>query len=48
MGAVERLDELLLFSPEEAQMHDAEITQIWEGTNRIRGQIIGRSFIVKR
>ena len=29
-------------------MHDAEITQIWEGTNRIRGQIIGRSFIVKR
>jgi hypothetical protein len=27
-GAVERLDELLLFSLQEAQIHDAEITQI--------------------
>jgi acyl-CoA dehydrogenase len=31
----------------ERLMRDAKITQIWEGTNQIHRQIIGRSFIVK-
>ena len=29
----------------ERLMRDAKITQIWEGTNQIHRQIIGRSFI---
>ena len=32
----------------ERLMRDAKITQIWEGTNQIHRQIIGRSFIAKR
>ena len=32
----------------ERLMRDAKITQIWEGTNQIHRQIIGRSFIVKK
>jgi acyl-CoA dehydrogenase len=32
----------------ERLMRDAKITQIWEGTNQIHRQIIGRSFIEKR
>jgi alkylation response protein AidB-like acyl-CoA dehydrogenase len=28
-------------------MRDAKITQIWEGTNQIHRQLIGRSFIRK-
>jgi acyl-CoA dehydrogenase len=32
----------------ERLMRDAKITQIWEGTNQIHRQLIGRSFIVKR
>jgi acyl-CoA dehydrogenase len=31
----------------ERLMRDAKITQIWEGTNQIHRQIIGRSFIEK-
>ncbi|HEY3908287.1 MAG TPA: acyl-CoA dehydrogenase family protein [Stellaceae bacterium] len=31
----------------ERLMRDAKITQIWEGTNQIHRQVIGRSFIVK-
>jgi acyl-CoA dehydrogenase len=31
----------------ERLMRDAKITQIWEGTNQIHRQIIGRSFIAK-
>jgi len=31
----------------ERLMRDAKITQIWEGTNQIHRQLIGRSFIVK-
>lgn len=31
----------------ERLMRDAKITQIWEGTNQIHRQIIGRSFVVK-
>jgi alkylation response protein AidB-like acyl-CoA dehydrogenase len=31
----------------ERLMRDAKITQIWEGTNQIHRQIIGRSFIVR-
>jgi len=31
----------------ERLMRDAKITQIWEGTNQVHRQIIGRSFIVK-
>jgi len=31
----------------ERLMRDAKITQIWEGTNQIHRQIIGRSFITK-
>jgi len=27
---------------------DAKVTQIWEGTNQIHRQLIGRSFIDKR
>ncbi|MGH8640012.1 MAG: acyl-CoA dehydrogenase family protein [Burkholderiales bacterium] len=26
-------------------MRDAKITQIWEGTNQIHRQLIGRSFV---
>jgi acyl-CoA dehydrogenase len=29
-------------------MRDAKITQIWEGTNQIHRQYIGRSFIEKQ
>ena len=29
-------------------MRDAKITQIWEGTNQIHRQLIGRSFIARR
>jgi acyl-CoA dehydrogenase len=29
----------------ERLMRDAKITQIWEGTNQIHRQMIGRSFI---
>jgi acyl-CoA dehydrogenase len=32
----------------ERLMRDAKITQIWEGTNQIHRQLIGRSFIVKQ
>ncbi|MGZ8231014.1 MAG: acyl-CoA dehydrogenase family protein [Burkholderiales bacterium] len=32
----------------ERLMRDAKITQIWEGTNQIHRQFIGRSFIAKR
>ena len=31
----------------ERLMRDAKITQIWEGTNQIHRQLIGRSFIKK-
>lgn len=31
----------------ERLMRDAKITQIWEGTNQVHRQIIGRSFIIK-
>jgi acyl-CoA dehydrogenase len=31
----------------ERLMRDAKITQIWEGTNQIHRQFIGRSFIRK-
>jgi acyl-CoA dehydrogenase len=31
----------------ERLMRDAKITQIWEGTNQIHRQLIGRSFIRK-
>lgn len=31
----------------ERLMRDAKITQIWEGTNQIHRQLIGRSFIIK-
>ena len=29
----------------ERLMRDAKITQIWEGTNQIHRQLIGRSFL---
>ena len=32
----------------ERLMRDAKITQIWEGTNQIQRQLIGRSFLQKR
>ncbi|MCL4802193.1 MAG: acyl-CoA dehydrogenase family protein [Burkholderiales bacterium] len=32
----------------ERLMRDAKITQIWEGTNQIHRQLIGRSFVAKR
>jgi len=31
-----------------AFLRDAKITQIWEGTNQIHRQLIGRSFIAGR
>ena len=31
----------------ERLMRDAKITQIWEGTNQVHRQLIGRSFILK-
>ena len=31
----------------ERLMRDAKITQIWEGTNQVHRQLIGRSFIEK-
>ena len=31
----------------ERLMRDAKITQIWEGTNQVHRQLIGRSFITK-
>jgi alkylation response protein AidB-like acyl-CoA dehydrogenase len=31
----------------ERLMRDAKITQIWEGTNQVHRQLIGRSFLVK-
>ncbi|MBM3371843.1 MAG: acyl-CoA dehydrogenase, partial [Betaproteobacteria bacterium] len=31
--------------PAERLMRDAKITQIWEGTNQVHRQLIGRSFI---
>ena len=31
----------------ERLFRDAKITQIWEGTNQIHRQLIGRSFIAK-
>jgi acyl-CoA dehydrogenase len=34
--------------PVERLMRDAKITQIWEGTNQIHRQLIGRSFIAGR
>ncbi|MDQ2650706.1 MAG: acyl-CoA dehydrogenase family protein [Actinomycetota bacterium] len=34
--------------PVERLMRDAKITQIWEGTNQIHRQLIGRSFVVRR
>jgi acyl-CoA dehydrogenase len=32
----------------ERLMRDAKVTQIWEGTNQIHRQLIGRSFMVRR
>jgi acyl-CoA dehydrogenase len=32
----------------ERLMRDAKITQIWEGTNQIHRQLIGRSFLSKQ
>lgn len=32
----------------ERLMRDAKITQIWEGTNQIHRQLVGRSFLAKR
>ena len=32
----------------ERLMRDAKITQIWEGTNQVHRQLIGRSFVEKR
>ena len=32
----------------ERLMRDAKITQIWEGTNQVHRQLIGRSFAAKR
>jgi acyl-CoA dehydrogenase len=29
-------------------MRDAKITQIWEGTNQVHRQLIGRSFLTKQ
>ncbi len=29
-------------------MRDAKITQIWEGTNQVHRQLIGRSFMQKK
>ena len=34
--------------PVERLMRDAKITQIWEGTNQVHRQLIGRSFIDRR
>jgi alkylation response protein AidB-like acyl-CoA dehydrogenase len=31
----------------ERLMRDAKITQIWEGTNQVHRQLIGRSFVNK-
>jgi len=31
----------------ERLMRDAKITQIWEGTNQVHRQLIGRSFVLK-
>jgi alkylation response protein AidB-like acyl-CoA dehydrogenase len=31
----------------ERLMRDAKITQIWEGTNQVHRQLIGRSFAAK-
>ena len=31
----------------ERMMRDAKITQIWEGTNQVHRQLIGRSFAAK-
>ena len=31
----------------ERLMRDAKITQIWEGTNQVHRQLIGRSFITR-
>jgi alkylation response protein AidB-like acyl-CoA dehydrogenase len=31
----------------ERLMRDAKITQIWEGTNQVHRQLIGRSFAVR-
>jgi acyl-CoA dehydrogenase len=28
-------------------MRDAKITQIWEGTNQVHRQVIGKSFVRK-
>jgi acyl-CoA dehydrogenase len=33
--------------PVERFMRDAKITQIWEGTNQVHRQLIGRSFAQK-
>ena len=33
--------------PMERHMRDAKITQIWEGTNQVHRQLIGRSFLTK-
>ena len=32
----------------ERLMRDAKVTQIWEGTNQVHRQLIGRSFREKR
>lgn len=32
----------------ERLMRDAKITQIWEGTNQVHRQLIGRSFAQKK
>jgi len=34
--------------PVERMMRDAKINQIWEGTNQIHRQLIGRSFVARR
>ncbi|HBA33465.1 MAG TPA: hypothetical protein DCZ12_04950, partial [Gammaproteobacteria bacterium] len=31
----------------ERLMRDAKITQIWEGTNQVHRQLLGRSFLQK-
>lgn len=47
MKVFQRIDALPRLSEEERLMRDAKITQIWEGTNQIHRQLIGRGFVAK-